>query len=199
MKKIICRAPLRISYAGGDTDLEPFLSEHGGMVINSTINQFAYTSVEEWHSWLFRSVDINEESEFFTQPEAYTDNESRLLVNTFIFLNNKYKLPKIPIKVTTTSDVAPGSGLGSSSAVTVSLLLAISNFFKIRISKQEMSNYAFHIERALCKFPGGKQDQFASVFGGLRKYDFFRDKTVVSDIDISKSFLKNLAMLKFKS
>ena len=90
MKKIICRAPLRISYAGGGTDLEPFLSQHGGMVINSTINQFAYTTVEEWHSWLFNSVDIDEETQYFTQPEDYTDDQSRLLVNTFIFLSKKF-------------------------------------------------------------------------------------------------------------
>ena len=192
MKKIICRAPLRISYAGGGTDLEPFLSQHGGMVINSTINQFAYTTVEEWHSWLFNSVDIDEETQYFTQPEDYTDNQSRLLVNTFIFLSKKYQLPKIPIKVTTTSDVSPGSGLGSSSAVTVSLLIAISNFFNIDIPKQEVSDFAFHIERTLCKFPGGKQDQFASVFGGMRKYDFLKDKTVVNDLYISKSFLNTL-------
>ena len=63
MVKVISRAPLRISYAGGGTDLEPFLSQHGGMVINSTINQFAYTTVEEWHSWVFTSTDINEEKQ----------------------------------------------------------------------------------------------------------------------------------------
>ncbi len=192
MVKVISRAPLRISYAGGGTDLEPFLSQYGGMVINSTINQFAYTTVEEWHSWVFTSTDINEEKRYLVPPTVYDDSSSRLLVNTYIFLNGKFKLPKTPIKVVTTSDVSPGSGLGSSSAITVSLLSAMAKFFHITISKKELSDYAFYIERELCKFPGGKQDQTASVFGGLKKYDFLKDKTNVSEINTSQEFLNTL-------
>ena len=90
MTKIICRAPLRISYAGGGTDLEPFLSEHGGSVINSAINQFAYATVEPWHSWYFVSNDLNEVKEYLLEPNDYDQSATRLLVNSYLFLKKKF-------------------------------------------------------------------------------------------------------------
>ena len=192
MTKIICRAPLRISYAGGGTDLEPFLSEHGGSVINSAINQFAYATVEPWHSWYFVSNDLNEVKEYLLEPNDYDQSATRLLVNSYLFLKKKFNLPEKPVKITTTSDVPPGSGLGSSSAITVSILTALIKFFEVKVSDYELSEYSFHIERELCNLPGGKQDQYASVHGGLKKYNFNRNKTVIENMHISPDFKNTL-------
>ena len=94
MTKIICRAPLRISYAGGGTDLEPFLSEHGGSVINSAINQFAYATVAPWHSWYFVSNDLNEVKEYLLEPNDYDQSATRLLVNSYLFLKKSSIYPR---------------------------------------------------------------------------------------------------------
>jgi len=192
MSKIICRAPLRISYAGGGTDLEPFLNDHGGSVINSAINQFAYATVEPWHSWYFVSHDLNEAKEYLLEPKDYDHSATKLLVNSFLFLKEKFNLPEKPIKITTTSDVSPGSGLGSSSAITVSILTALIKYFQIKVSDYNLSEYSFYIERELCNLPGGKQDQYASVYGGLKKYNFNRDKTDIENMHISSDFKNTL-------
>jgi D-glycero-alpha-D-manno-heptose-7-phosphate kinase len=183
---------LRISYAGGGTDLEPFLSDNGGSVINSAINQFAYCTVEPWHSWYFVSNDLNKDKEYLWEPTDYDHSATKLLVNSFLFLKEKFDLPETPIKITTTSDVSPGSGLGSSSAITVSILTALIKFFQVKVSDYELCEYSFYVERELCNLPGGKQDQYASVYGGLKKYNFNRDKTDIENMHISPDFKNTL-------
>lgn len=192
MKKLYSRAPLRISYAGGGTDLEPFCSDHGGVVIAGTINHYAYTTIESCHAWEFVATDNDSHITYKECPDEYTQQKDlSLLINSYVYLLREFKLPKVPVKITTTSDVLPGSGLGSSSAICVSLINAILNFFDKPLNKFELAQMAHVIERDICQLPGGKQDQYASVFGGLKRYNFSKEVSV-DNINCGIDFIKTL-------
>lgn len=193
--KIISRAPLRISYAGGGTDLEPFLSKFGGCVIASTINQYSYTIISPCQEWIFYSKDLNTKSIYKNLSDnLHLDDKNILLINTYLYFCKKFKIKKTPIKIITTSDVVPGSGLGGSSATVVCILSALLKYYNIHIDKIELSELAFHIERNISNMPGGKQDQYTSCFGGFKLFEFLKNKNIINDLNVDYQFKNTLEM-----
>ena len=119
-----------MALAGGGTDLEPYWKEYGGVVLNATIDQYAYCKIEPYQCcrkethWVFKSIDlgIEEVRDFYSSDfmnYAYSDGPLKLLMNTYQYLTNK--LEREPVKITTYVEAPPGSGLGSSSALVVAL------------------------------------------------------------------------------
>ena len=184
MKTVFAKAPLRMALAGGGTDLEPYWKEYGGVVLNATIDQYAYCKIEPYECcrrethWVFKSVDLglDEKRDFYSSDfmdYAYSDGPLKLLINTYQYLT--YKLEREPVKITTYVEAPPGSGLGSSSALVVALVAAICEYYGLPMGEYDIAEDAVEIERKICDLPGGKQDQFAAAFGGFNFMEFLQD------------------------
>ena len=184
MKTVFAKAPLRMALAGGGTDLQPYWKEYGGFVLNATIDQYAYCKIEPYDCcrrethWVFKSIDlgINERYDFYTQDfmdGKYVDSKLKLLINTYQYLTSK--IEREPVRITTYVEVPPGSGLGSSNALVVALVAAITEYYGIPVGEYDIAEDAIEIERKICDLPGGKQDQFAAAFGGFNFMEFLRD------------------------
>ena len=193
-KVVFAKAPLRMALAGGGTDLEPYWSKYGGVVLNATIDQYAYCKIEPCvcnheKCWSFKSVDlgIEERHDFYSTPfmqGEYVDSDLQLLVNTYQYLTAK--TDRHPVKITTYVEAPPGSGLGSSSALVVALIAAIAEYHKIPLGEYDIAEYAVEIERKICDMPGGKQDQFAAAFGGFNFTEFLQDgRTIVNPLRLN--------------
>ncbi len=195
---IISKAPLRISFAGGGTDLEPFCSTHGGCVLSATINQYAYVKIEPNPSltddtWMFCSPDFSEENKLTGDIDDWDTNKSTLLVKTYKHMYKKYQFELSPVKITGYCETPPGSGLGSSSAYTVATVSAINRYYALGLSKYDIADVSHYIERDVCSLPGGKQDQYASTFGGINFIEF-KNQVLVNPIELPESFQEKLQM-----
>ncbi len=194
MKTVFAKAPLRMALAGGGTDLEPYWKEYGGVVLNATIDQYAYCKIEPYECckgkhWSFKSIDlgISEAKDFYSSDfmeYAYTDSPLKLLINTYQYLTNK--LEREPVKITTYVEAPPGSGLGSSSALVVALVAAITEYYGLPVGEYDIAEDAIEIEREICDLPGGKQDQFAAAFGGFNFTELLTDgRTIVNPLRLN--------------
>lgn len=186
MKTVFSKAPLRLAMSGGGTDLQPYWSKYGGVVLNGTIDQYAYCKIEPSSQWIFKSVDLGIEKEFlfFDDIDQYYDGALKLLVNTYQYLTKS--LDRHPVKITTYVEAPPGSGLGSSSALVVALVSAIAEYYGLPRGEYDIAEDAIKIERNICNLPGGKQDQFASAFGGFNFMEFLPDgRTIVNPLRLN--------------
>ena len=184
MTTVFAKAPLRLAMAGGGTDLLPYWRHYGGVVLNGTIDQYAYCKIEPYHEWLFKSVDLESEEGYFPLDDQYVDTKLKLLINTYQYLTKG--IERHPVKITTFVEAPPGSGLGSSSALVVALISAIAEYYSIPLGEYDVAEYAVEIERNICNLPGGKQDQFAAAFGGFNFIEFLPDgRTIVNPLRLN--------------
>ena len=184
MKTVFAKAPLRLGLAGGGTDLYPYWADYGGLVLSGTIDQYAYCKIEPYHEWLFNSVDFDKFERYSHLPDGYVNTDLKLLINTYQFLTRG--LERNPVKITTYVEAPPGSGLGSSSALVLALISAISEYYGLALTEYEKAEFALDIERDICDFPGGKQDQYSAVFGGFNYIEFLQDgRTIVNPLRLN--------------
>ena len=184
MTTVFAKAPLRLAMAGGVTDLLPYWRHYGGVVLNGTIDQYAYCKIEPYHEWLFKSVDLETEEGYLPLDDKYVDTKLKLLINTYQYLTKG--IERHPVKITTFVEAPPGSGLGSSSALVVALISAIAEYYSIPLGEYDVAEYAVEIERNICNLPGGKQDQFAAAFGGFNFIEFLPDgRTIVNPLRLN--------------
>ncbi len=189
------RAPLRIGFFGGGTDVPPYSYEHGGSVLTASINRYAYTT------W-----DITDGKDIFVESH---DLNIKTKVDDFVY-DGKYDLIKATLKLlnvnrgghfTLHSDAPVGSGLGTSSAVNVSLVGAIWDGMGITAQKpfssfktrKEIADTAFKIEREELGIAGGYQDQYVTAFGGFNLVDMDRSRNItVMRLDVPDDILNEL-------
>ena len=188
------KAPLRIGLAGGGTDVSPFCDEYGGYVLNATINMYARCTIEPINEKkiIFEAVDRGH-SIILEEPEELELVQPLILhkgvYNRIIkeFNNNK----TLYFKMTTSVDAPVGSGLGSSSTLTVAMIKAFTEWLDLPIDDYKMAQMAYEIERIDCRLSGGKQDQYAAVFGGINFIELFENgKVIVNPLRI-KNWAKN--------
>lgn len=166
---IISRAPLRMSFVGGGSDLPAFYRKHGGAVISTAIDKYVYVSVNRKFDDGIRLAYSKVE-----EVERLDQIEHRLLRKTFELLGVGGG-----VEVTTTADIpSRGSGLGSSSTFTVGLIHAMEAYLGHHASAPDLAERACHIEIDLCGEPIGKQDQYAAAFGGFNVIEFREDDSV---------------------
>tara|TARA_Y100001970_G_scaffold294326_1_gene450607 strand:- start:7459 stop:8511 length:1053 start_codon:yes stop_codon:yes gene_type:complete len=198
MALIRARAPLRISFGGGGTEIDPYRSNYGGEVLNTTIGLYAYTNIEEIDKkniirFIASDLNINEE---YDKNEIINDdnlNKSNLKIHlaTLRFIIGTFKVKiKNSLKIITYCDAPVGSGLGSSSTLTVSMLEAYNSYFKLGLSKYEIAKKSYFIERKQLGLHGGQQDQFSASFGGFN-YIYFKEdgKVTLEPLEASRSFI----------
>lgn len=196
-KTIISKAPLRLGLAGGGTDLPLFSKLFGGYVVNLTIKKYVYCKVISLNKKyvIFDSQDQNKTSKyFFFNKKNLSYEQSSLLENIYFFVRDKYNKKKnFSVKIISYSEVPNGSGLGGSSTLVVAVMSALLKYLNINISKKQLVKDAIFLEREICKIPGGYQDQYAAVYGGLNFIEFKKNRNVfVTKIKTSDKFMNLL-------
>lgn len=166
---IVSRTPMRMSFAGGGSDLSSYYRLEGGAVLSTSIDKYMYISVNKKFDGDIRlSYSITED------VKSTSLLKHPIVRNTLEFLNIDGG-----IEIASMADIpSKGSGLGSSSSYTVGLLHALHKYQERYTSKSELGALASHIEIDLCGDQIGKQDQYAAAFGGLNLIKFNVDDSV---------------------
>jgi D-glycero-alpha-D-manno-heptose-7-phosphate kinase len=187
------KAPLRISFCGGGTDLEYYYIEYGGLVLSATINKFAYGSFFNRDDSVqrIRSYDYDLLLKLKDKKSLEYNGKMDLIKSVLKnFQTNGKEIGGFDMYLH--SDVPPGSGLGSSSTMTVALVGIMKEYFSLPYSNYEMAELAYEIERKDLEIKGGKQDQYAASFGGFNLIEFLKDKVVVNPLRIPRHIVNEL-------
>ena len=192
MSRSICfraRAPLRLSFSGGGTDVSPYPEEHGGMVLSATINQYAYASLRPRRDSRLSITSLD-----YDMVARYDHPRRMKLDGNLDLIKAVVKTMKVRrgADLWVHSDAPPGSGLGASSTLVVALIGVLGAWLKRPISGYEVAELAYRIERVDMKLSGGRQDQYAAAFGGFNFIEFTRESTVVNPLRIRPDVLNEL-------
>lgn len=178
---IISRTPLRISFAGGGSDLPAFYRYEPGAVLSTSINKYIYITVNRKFDNRIRA------SYSITEIVDHVDELRHELIREAL----KLVTPRCGIEITSISDIpSQGTGLGSSSTYTVGLLNSLYAHYGQHIGAERLAREACFIEMERCKKPIGKQDQYIAAYGGLQFIRFNTDDTVFVDPVICRSETK---------
>jgi D-glycero-alpha-D-manno-heptose-7-phosphate kinase len=191
-QRIRARAPLRISFAGGGTDVPPFPAQEGGCVLSATIDRFAYGSLNPRDDRLvtIESVDFKTSAEVSLDEEIHYDGHLDLIkaaVKRFGRENTSgYDL-------VLRSNAPPGSGLGASSTMMVALTGLLARHYGLDLKDYDTAELAHGIERADLDIAGGMQDHYAATFGGFNFIEF-TDHVIVNPLRIRDEITHELEL-----
>ncbi|MFH0958619.1 MAG: kinase [Pseudomonadota bacterium] len=162
---LVCRTPFRISFFGGGTDYPVWYNEHGGAVVNTTIDKYCYVTCRNLPPFF----DFNYRIRYYFKEECTTIEEIKhnSVRECLRFLDYRHGIEMIH-----TADLPAQSGLGSSSTFTVCLLHALYTLKDYMPTKRELARNAIRIEQEMIGEAVGSQDQTAAAFGGLNRIDF---------------------------
>lgn len=185
---ILTKTPYRIALSGGGTDLDFYYKKRGGCLYTLAINQYVYVYLS------IRTLDKNYLIQ--TSDSFFTNNLNKINHN-IIRETLKYYNIKEKVHVGTYSTIPTQTGLGSSSAVIIGLINCIKKLKNLKISAKEIIMDAYKIEREICGYEGGWQDQTISQLGGLVKLNINKkEKIFYKRIKITKS-IENLVRNHF--
>jgi D-glycero-alpha-D-manno-heptose-7-phosphate kinase len=162
---LIVRSPVRISFGGGGTDLPAYYESYGGRILSTSINKYFYTIVTKRDDARVQIISSD------LRTVEHWDDLAKMMAK-----GGKLELPlavlrslaqHVSVNLFMASEIPPGTGLGSSATVCVTLLKALRTYLRIPTSKYELAEMAFHIARNVLGKPVGKQDEYAAAFGGL--------------------------------
>ncbi len=188
MRIIRARAPLRLGLAGGGTDVSPFCDTYGGNVLNATIDRYAYATLKIHDGNFVSFIALDQSKELVKKLDSNFDIGSNLVLHEAVYyymIERYYQNKKIPLVLSTFCDAPAGSGLGSSSTLVVAMIRSFVELFNLDLNDYEVANLAHKLERDICGFSGGRQDQFSATFGGFNFMEFYADnRTVVNSLKI---------------
>ncbi len=171
---IRAKAPFRVSFGGGGTDMPPYCLEHGGCVISTAIDRHIYVSIKERDdNYIYiNAMNLNEKYNFKIGDKDYTSKFEVIKgVVNFLEINKGFD-------ITIYSELPPGSGMGGSSSLAVALIGAFNEFYNFGYDKYDIAQKACDIERIELNQKGGYQDQFAASYGGFNFIEFSNDVNV---------------------
>lgn len=186
---LIARAPVRISFAGGGTDFEGYYARFGGLVVSATIDKYFYVflAVNNRRDIQIMSSDYQTFYRQDAREEMLWDGDlalPRAILNHFDIHQG--------LSMFLASQIPPGTGLGSSSTVTVAVIKAVSSLLGLGLSKQEIAELACFIEIEKLGMPIGKQDQFAAAYGGVNAISFSAEDVTVEPLALRPETLERL-------
>jgi D-glycero-alpha-D-manno-heptose-7-phosphate kinase len=168
---VLTRTPLRISFAGGGTDIAAFYEQDRGAVLSTSIDKYVYVTVKRHGPVFDERIRLNYSvSESVGEIDAIRNDIVRECLRLLHI--------EPPIYVSVVSDLPDSSGLGGSSAFAVGLLHALHTFRGDAVSAEELAEEASHVEIEMLGQPIGKQDQYAAAIGGLNLLEFEADGQV---------------------
>lgn len=165
---IITRAPFRVSFSGGSTDIPSFYEKYGGCVLSAAIKKYMYLEI---HDYFYEDQILLKYSK--TETVNKTDD-----IEHPIFRQCLSDFGIKGAEINSMADIPSGTGLGSSSSFTVALLHLLHTYRNEFISKQDLAEEACSVEIRKLGNPIGKQDQYAAAFGGLNFFRFMPDGNV---------------------
>lgn len=185
------KAPLRISFAGGGTDVSPYMEEWGGVVLSATIDKHAYGSLRlrDDRDITVQSLDYDIMAKYHLDDEIHYDGELDLVKAV---IKNMHSEHKQGLDFFLHSDAPPGSGLGSSSTMVVALIGLLKHWQRLTLTDYEIAELAYGIERKDLGIQGGMQDQYAAVFGGFNFIEFGSGTVIVNPLRIDIDILNEL-------
>ncbi|WP_183517091.1 D-alpha-D-heptose-7-phosphate kinase [Mycolicibacterium sp. BK634] len=176
------RAPLRLGLGGGGTDVDPYSTEFGGRILNATIDKYAYAFAERkaGNTVAFRSPDRSRAGEAHIDDLPSLEAAFPLHVAVYRRVVSDFNggVP-FALDLATQVDAPPGSGLGSSSALVVAMLITTCELIGVSPGPYELARTAWEIERVDLGMAGGWQDHYAAAFGGFNFMECHRSGDVI--------------------
>ena len=190
------RSPLRLGLAGGGTDVSPFCDLYGGVILNATIDSYAYASLELLDNGTvdFVSADRGEHATYPAMPQIPFDGTLDLFKAVYNYVVREHNGNRpISLRLSSQLDVPMGSGLGGSSTLVVAMLNAYAELLNLPFGEYELARAAYRIERIEAGLHGGKQDQYAAAFGGFNFMEFgANDHVLVNPLRIKDWIVSEL-------
>jgi D-glycero-alpha-D-manno-heptose-7-phosphate kinase len=166
---IITRAPFRISFAGGGSDIPAYYREHGGAVLSATIDSYIYISIHPY---------FNSRQTLLKYSKTELVDDVADIRHPLMREAVRELCPEGGIEISSTADVPSGTGLGSSSSFSVALYQALHAYRRELCTKEQLAEEACELEIVKLGEPIGKQDQYAAAYGGLNVFAFRSDGSV---------------------
>lgn len=189
---IITKTPYRLSFLGGGTDYPQFFAEHGGSVLSTTFDKYAYVTARPLpHFFDYNNQIVHSRIEY---TKTRDEIEHPLIRNAMKYMDMQN------LQVIMSWDLPGGSGLGSSSAFAAGLLSAFHAMKGETVDRHTLASQAIYLERTLCAENGGWQDQIAAAYGGLNRIDFFGNSFTVKPLPMTaerKATLNRRLMIFF--
>ena len=187
------KAPLRLGLAGGGSDVSPYSDIYGGLILNATINLYAYCTIEETddNQITINAFDAHCSKSYSMAESLEIDGEASLIKGVYNRVVKDFGVGAKSFKITTYNDAPAGSGLGTSSTMVVCILKAFVEWLGLPLGDYEISRLAYEIERKDLGLSGGKQDQYAATFGGFNFIEFEKDDRVIVNPLRIKNWIKN--------
>jgi D-glycero-alpha-D-manno-heptose-7-phosphate kinase len=184
------RAPVRISFGGGGSDVTHYFSEVGGAVINASISLYSHATlrIRDDKKIIIRSMDLNDT--LYADDLAAglkQEGQFRLILSLL-----KVIRPIYGFELFLHSDFPMNSGLGGSAVVSASILGCFNQFRRDQWDQHELAELAFQAERLHLGVTGGWQDQYATVFGGFNFMEFKMDQNVVHPLRVHSTTILEL-------
>lgn len=190
------KAPLRLGLAGGGSDVAPYSDLYGGAILNATVNLHAYATIMPRNDGriILHSAEDNLVSEHKSEKSLKINGKLDLLKGVYNRVVRDFARKPLSFELTTFVDAPPGSGLGTSSTLVVTILGAFTEWLKLPLGEYDIARLAYEIERVDLNMAGGKQDQYAATFGGVNFMEFSKDdKVIVNPLRIRNTYLNELA------
>lgn len=184
------RAPVRVSFGGGGSDLTHFFAECGGAVVNTTISLYSHATMRlrDDARVCIHSLDLDERFEAESLDAALARPGRFGLFQALL----RAVQPDFGFELFVHSDFPMGSGLGGSAAVSASVLGCLNMMRRDRWDSHEIAEIAFQAERLHLGIAGGWQDQYATAFGGFNFMEFAMDQNVVHPLRVHSDVLLEL-------
>jgi D-glycero-alpha-D-manno-heptose-7-phosphate kinase len=188
---LIGRSPVRISFAGGGTDLPAYYEQFGGAVLSAAINKYFYTILGKRTDGRIQIISSDLRVFNTWQDVANMTIEGSGLEIPLAVL--KDLACDCSVDLFLASEIPPGTGLGSSASVCVNILKTLTTYLNQPLSKYALAERAFHVARNVLGRHIGKQDEYAAAFGGLNIITFQPNGTVaVAPVNADSGFLQEL-------
>jgi D-glycero-alpha-D-manno-heptose-7-phosphate kinase len=190
------KAPLRLGLAGGGSDVSPYSDLYGGAILNATISMYAYATIAPRKDGkiVLNSLDKNQQLTYEVTDFLSIDGEFDLAKGIYNRIVSEFSKKPLAFELTTFVDAPPGSGLGTSSTLVVTILGAFAEWLNLPLGEYDLAHLAYEIERIDLNMAGGKQDQYAATFGGVNFMEFYKDdKVIVNPLRIKPLYLNELA------
>jgi len=169
---------------------------YGGTILNATISMYAYATIEPRDDGkiILNTTDKGERYEYGSAGSLDIDGKLILHKGVYNRIVKDFTKKPLSFELTTFVDAPPGSGLGTSSTLVVTILGAFTEWLRLPLGEYDLAKLAYEIERVDLGMAGGKQDQYAATFGGVNFMEFSRDdKVIVNPLRVNQKYLDELS------